>query len=168
MGCRGTELCLHLVCSSASLALSPHGSRGAVLLFSQGDECLLQKGPGRTSKLRQRQAGVKRPAAFLSGICFVPRGPMRGTAKGRGEVRKWVGRLGNPTGLLDLAPACPCVATGFFLYSAGDSLSGTDKMHLLSSPSPQDLPLITICWFPFKGVDVKSPPMQQMPTSSWN
>lgn len=90
-GCHGTRLCLHLADSLASLARPPPpSSHGAMLLSSQRVECLLQKGLGGTSKLRQRQAGVKRPAAFLAGICFIPKGQMRGAAN-RQERSKKVG-----------------------------------------------------------------------------
>lgn len=50
VGCQGTEFSeegssLCPVHALASLALVLHGSQGIVLLFRQGDECPLQKGP---------------------------------------------------------------------------------------------------------------------------
>lgn len=73
--------------------------------------------PWRNFTLRQRQAGGKRPAAFLLSICFVLRGHTRGTAKGWGEVQSGLAGWGVPQACWTLLLPVHVWPRGFFLYS---------------------------------------------------
>lgn len=89
MGYHGAGFLFQLVSSLASLALVPLGSPGAVLLLRPGNECQLQKGPGRPSEPGWRQAGEEQPADSLSGVCIDLRGQRRGDCHRREGRLAW-------------------------------------------------------------------------------